>query len=115
MEAGLQGRLLLNAPEAEITELGDAYRKGGLKGLYAKNIEVVMRRAKAGGTGTPGLASTLTRLHCHVQDRDGAIMWLRTAADRLEDAPLLLKTPIFDFVRDDPRFRAIEARVFAQE
>jgi hypothetical protein len=89
--------------------------KGRPQGLYAKNIEVVLRRTKAGGTVTPGLASTLTGLYCHIQDRDGAITWLRTTTDRLEGAPLLLKTPIFDFVRDDPRFRAIEARVFAQE
>jgi hypothetical protein len=60
---------------------------------------------------SPLLASGLAQAYADMQERELTIKWLKEATDRDEDAPLLMKTHLFDFVRDDPRFQTILRRV----
>lgn len=39
--------------------------------------------------------------------------WLQAAFDRREEGPLGMNDPLYDFMRDDPRFKALHQRVFA--
>ena len=61
----------------------------------------------------PGVlfATAMTENYADLGDVEGTLHWLTEATDLDEDAPLLLKMRLFDFLRGDARFIAIEKRV----
>jgi TolB-like protein len=117
----LQGRLAESADarlhsydlggrsEAEVAAQRKAFRVGGLAAMKRKNFEQVY--AQTSPQKTPGAASTLALGYAEGRNRAATLHWLQIAADRIEDAPLLMKTHIFDFVRDDPQFQQLLHRV----
>jgi hypothetical protein len=59
-----------------------------------------------------GAASALAQAYADVgDDREQTLRWLERSTDLREDAPLLMKTALFDVVRGDPRFQALVRRV----
>jgi tetratricopeptide (TPR) repeat protein len=116
IEMRLQAALVGGAPEADVTALRRAFNDGGLPAFQRLSIVHTMRHAATGvdPAATAGLASSLAQGYADLHDREQTMKYLLESADKDEDAPLLMKTPLFDFVRDDPRFKALEARVFAQ-
>jgi hypothetical protein len=59
----------------------------------------------------PFSATNLADLYARLGDRDQTLFWLKKATDLHEDEPLVMMTHLFDFLRLDPEFIAIEKRV----
>ena len=62
-----------------------------------------------------GDAKILTRIgydhYARLSARERTLLWLTKATDLHEDEPLMMMTHLFDFLRPDQEFIAIEKRV----
>ena len=95
--------LLGSSPEdaaANATVLRQAFKKGGEKGLWQKDLELNLARLKF---GSPGVVAAVYAL---AGDKDRAFEWLDKAyAERDGESITYLKVdPAFKNLRDDPRF-----------
>jgi TolB-like protein len=110
VDARLRGQLISGTPEAEIVALRAAYRAGGLHAMKATSLERLLARLSV--QPMAGAASALAQAYADVgDDREQTLRWLERSTDLREDAPLLMKTALFDVVRGDPRFQALVRRV----
>lgn len=107
--------LLQGVSQAEVDGLRRAYRAGGMRGMNEKRIDDYLDQLKR--TGMPsspgaGIATRLGVLYARNGNRERALHWLNLAVDRREDAPLHFRSEqAFDFMRADPGFKALLARV----
>jgi DNA-binding winged helix-turn-helix (wHTH) protein/TolB-like protein/Tfp pilus assembly protein PilF len=116
MTERLKAREMGGVPVEEIEALREAYRTGGHAGELRKENEIVTARfADNKGTAARGPASTLCENYAHLHDRDRAIHWMEQAINRREEGPLGIRFPTYDFLRSDPRFVALERRVFGED
>lgn len=112
VEALLRYRTLAGTSVEDLALLRGAYADSGLRGYRLKEVEILRRQLKAGGTWPYGLATALAIAYATLGDRDATIEWLTRCADTLEDGALGMKQGReYDFVRDDPRFRALYQRL----
>jgi serine/threonine protein kinase/tetratricopeptide (TPR) repeat protein len=87
----------------------DAFRSAGPKGYWSKYLEFVNRAMKKGNMPP---ASLLARLNGELGNRDEAFKWLEKAYQNNEsDLTFLKVSPIWDKLRDDPRFADILRRL----
>ena len=86
----------------------DALRSGGPKGYWSKILEFMMQDIKK-GIDVP--ASERAAIYSQLGDRDEAFKWLEKAVENKEaDIPWLKVAPVWDNLRDDPRFAEILKR-----
>ena len=112
IEALLRYRTLAGTSAEDLALLRSAYADSGLRGYRLKEVEILRRQLKAGGTWPYGLATALAIGYATLGDRDATIEWLTRCADTLEDGALGMKQGReYDFVRDDPRFQALYKRL----
>jgi tetratricopeptide (TPR) repeat protein len=97
--------------ETEVNSLRAAYRAGGERALNRKRIDLLLAKLKPGTAMEFHFATDLAVAYARIADRDGTLLWLWKATDLKEDAPLLMKTHQFDFLRHDNEFIALERRV----
>lgn len=112
IEADLRSRLLAGAPAHELETLRAAYRDGGKPAYLRKENEFLRRRFEQGANAPKGLATSLARNFALLRDREQTLHWVTVASERQEEGPLYLNYRHYEFVRDDPRFKALYARVF---
>ena len=80
----------------------DALRSGGPKGYWSKILEYVMHDIKK-DENVPALQ--LAHIYAELGERDEAFKWLEKAyASKDTDLAYLKVSPIWDKLRDDPRF-----------
>lgn len=110
-----RGLLLQGVPQHQVDGLQQAYRRGGLDALRAKQIEQLLDElARSGSSAQPGagIATQLTWAYAEAGNRERTLYWLTKATDERDAAPLDAKVRSqFDFLRDDPAFKAILRRV----
>jgi tetratricopeptide (TPR) repeat protein len=113
VDAELRGRLLLGAPETEVDALGAAYRRGGMRAFDEERVALLLEQVKRGALSVPGMsaATQLGLVYAKLHDREHALEWLTRSVDRGEDGALHLRVPVYDFLRDDPQYQALAARV----
>jgi DNA-binding winged helix-turn-helix (wHTH) protein/tetratricopeptide (TPR) repeat protein len=101
VEAYQRAMRLLGKPEASTMAISDAYRNGGMAGVWTARIEM--------GIHLFSLDYEMAECHALFGDRDNALAALQRACD-LHDAflPLMRANPAFDSLRDDPRYVEIE-------
>jgi DNA-binding winged helix-turn-helix (wHTH) protein/TolB-like protein/tetratricopeptide (TPR) repeat protein len=108
----LRYRTLAGTSADDLTLLRSAMASGGVRGYRLQEVEILRRQLKAGGAWPYGLATALALGYAGLSDRDQTIEWLQRCADTLEDGALGMKQGReYDFVRDDPRFRALYRRL----
>jgi hypothetical protein len=92
--------------------LRQAFKKGGEKGLWQKDLEQMLATLKRpkGGFEEPGLVAAVYAL---AGDKDRAFEWLDKAyAERDGESITYLKVdPSFKNLRGDPRFAALLRRI----
>jgi TolB-like protein/Flp pilus assembly protein TadD len=110
VEKRFRSRLLGGESETEINMLRAVYRAGGQHAVYERLLGLSLAHAKPGPP--PVYFSTnLADLYARLGDREKTLFWLKKAMDLDEDAPLLMKTHLYDALRQDPEFIALEKRV----
>ena len=109
VNAWLYSQVLAGRPEAEVDAMRMAYKTGGWRGLYEKRLELLVAKNRA--TPLPELASDMCEVYAALEDRPQTLSWLKKAADLHEDAPLLMMTRQYDFLRQAPDFQALERKV----
>ena len=120
IEADLKAKQLAGDPADAIASQRDAYRRGGMTALLRQQNEMLLARlgtastSDAIGLSMYGAASALAVNFARMGDKDQTMRWLEAATERGEEGPLYLNFWHFDFLRDDPRFRALHARVFGE-
>ena len=110
-EFALRSLLVAGESEAEVDPLRSAFRTGGERAVYRKRLEVMLARTKPGEPRPPWFATSLADLYIRLKDRNKTLYWLKKATDLHEDEPLVMKTHLYDFLRRDPEFIALEKRV----
>jgi DNA-binding winged helix-turn-helix (wHTH) protein/TolB-like protein/tetratricopeptide (TPR) repeat protein len=100
-------------PAAEIDELRAAFEKGGMpEMLRAQARQLIDQDVKPTSSASYFMASNLSLAFGRLGDREQALRWLETAIDRREDAALLMLTsPAYDSIRDEPRFHRLLERL----
>jgi TolB-like protein len=87
----------------------DALKADGAKGYWSKALEFTMQDTKK-GENVPAL--TVARIYAELGQRDEAFKWLEKAFDNKETDLVYLKvSPIWDKLRDDPRFAEMLRRL----
>jgi serine/threonine protein kinase/Flp pilus assembly protein TadD len=82
--------------------LSDALKAGGPKGYWSKILEFTMQDMKK-GESVP--AFVLARIYSELGQRDEAFKWLQKSFENKETDLVYIKvSPIWDKLRDDPRF-----------
>jgi len=104
----LHGYLLGGTPEEEVAAQRAAFRTGGLTAIRRKNLEQYLAHRPL---DSPLAATGLAPIYAELGDREQTLHWLLVSADRDEDAPLLMKTHTYDFIRDDLQFKQLLHRV----
>lgn len=112
VESLLRYRTLAGTAPDDLTLLRKAWTDGGLREYRLKEVEILRRQLKAGGTWPYGLATALAIAYGTLGDREQTIEWLTRCADTLEDGALGMKQGReYDFIRDDPKFQALYKRL----
>jgi len=98
---------------AEATRLRQAFKKGGEKGAWQKNLELIRVTLKRPKDEPPGGVGVLASLYALTGDKDSAFEWLDKAfAERDGEEIALLKVdPSFKNLRGDPRFTDLLRRM----
>lgn len=108
----LRYRALVGTSVDDLTALRDAHARGGLRGYRLREIEMLRRQLRAGGTWPFGLATALATAYGAVGDRVETLQWLERCLNQKEDGALGMKVNReFDFLRDDPSFQSLMRRV----
>jgi serine/threonine protein kinase/Flp pilus assembly protein TadD len=85
-----------------------AFRTGGPKGYWQKNLEVTLKEHEQGGTGAFELASAYAR----IGDKQNALQWLQKSYEERDGNITLLKSyPDYKSLRGDQRFSALLKRI----
>lgn len=100
----------LGMSENSLTALRAAYQAGGMRGLYQKRLDLLLNKVQPGYLA-PFSATNLADAYAHLENREQTLFWLKKATDLHEDEPLVMMTHLFDFLRQDPEFIALEKRV----
>jgi len=99
----------------KITKLKEAYEKGGWEGYRRMRREIRIEELNAQQAKDPnGYVRAMDYAFAYAwgKDKDKTIEYLNKAYDERERQLLLLKVnKIWDFVRDDPRFKELVKRV----
>jgi hypothetical protein len=97
--------------ETGVNALRAAYRAGGLRALNQKRLALLIAKVKPGAQLAPHFATDVADVYARPGDRQGTLVWLKKATDLHEDETLLMMTHMFDFLRLDREFIALEKRV----
>jgi len=101
--SGAAGWLVPNDAEA------GAYPKGGMPAVVRRELDDFLKQ-KAGGTYVDPVSIALC--YAALKDKDQTLHWLEAAlADRSDGLEEFSDQPAFDFVRSEPRWRAIRAKM----
>jgi DNA-binding winged helix-turn-helix (wHTH) protein/TolB-like protein/tetratricopeptide (TPR) repeat protein len=112
IKALMRYRTLAGTSPADLALLEHAWDNRGLRGYRLQEVDILRRQLKAGGTWPYGLATALAIAYATLGDKEETIAWLTRCVETLEDGALGMKqSHDYDFVRDDPRFRALYKRI----
>ena len=96
------------APPEIAEELRTAFRTAGWQGFLDKQLELQSKRPR----NEPPAPWFLANHYARMGRKDEAFMWLNRSIDAGEMGNLQLKIdPLFDVLRDDPRYPALLARI----
>jgi TolB-like protein/DNA-binding winged helix-turn-helix (wHTH) protein len=109
IELLLRGRQVANAPAADITRIRETYATEGFAGL--RRFDIAQGEAAELAQQGASRAPTLAQQYAEEGNSAAALKWIGVSFGRRDDGPLYLRSRAFDFMRDDPRFKAFEARV----
>jgi serine/threonine-protein kinase len=83
------------------------FAEGGFPGTMRRAADALAARAVNGGRWAIGVAS----LYAYAGEKDRALDWLERAYEERDPNLPYLRTPDFDCLRDEPRFRALARRL----
>ena len=99
-------------PGADSAVLLKAWKTGGEKGLWQKNLELTLKEREQAGTRYSS-AAELADAYARVGDKDKAFEWLEKAYREREgqNIALLKYDPTYKNLRGDPRFISLVKRL----
>ena len=94
-----------------VAALREAYRVGGERGIWQKQIELAEKQQKS----DPDFPFFMAEAYTHLGEKDQAIAWLNKAADEKHPAiPAINYDPDYESLRSDPRFAELVRRIAAK-
>jgi tetratricopeptide (TPR) repeat protein len=92
-------------PEAK-QRIREVFARGGMRAVFAQELESLLKGNESERTVD---ALAISRLYCQLGDRESALSWLDRAMNgpRYFWQPYLNVDPLYDPLRDDPRFKEI--------
>ena len=96
------------ASEEDIAGLADAYATSGSKGYWGWLLAYWTERANRGEFVDPALFS---KYHAQLGEKERAFEWLQKAYEERENLVYLKVDPLWDPLRDDPRFTDLLQRM----
>jgi len=101
------------AYQPEVTRSAEnVFKREGSRGVFNWRVQDQLHDGKsAEGRGLEAL--TIGRSYCRVGDHEQALKWLAIAAEKPQSflTPYLSVDPLYDPLRDDPRFKEILTRI----
>ncbi|HKP70966.1 MAG TPA: winged helix-turn-helix domain-containing protein [Pyrinomonadaceae bacterium] len=96
-------------PHKHEQDLRDAFASGGWEGYQRKILSEIARQLGPSGQPSP---ERMTETYVRLRDKDNAFLWLNKLFDRRDISILQFKIePAYDFLRDDPRYAQLLARI----
>lgn len=111
----LRSKLLAGERAEDVEAMRAAFQQGGKAAYLRKQNELLQGRFDRGAESPKGLATSIATNFAELGDREQTLHWLGVSMTRGEEGPLYLNYAYYDFVRADPRFQAIYARVFGSQ
>jgi TolB-like protein/DNA-binding winged helix-turn-helix (wHTH) protein/Flp pilus assembly protein TadD len=109
LEEYLKAKALNGESPKRIAALRKAYEKKGLKGVYQKELDEVLKKRASGGYYSP---IHLAQLYILLDQKEAAFKWLEIAyADHSAEMVIVKPWPLFDPLRSDPRFADLMRRI----
>lgn len=108
VEVRLKAKTLNDAPPDLVEGFRQAYANGGIKAYWQKELARALELKRQGRGGVYSLA----RIYIELGDKDKAFAALDDAVTARHSLMVFLKkAPVYDPLRDDPRFSALLAKV----
>jgi TolB-like protein len=103
--AYLKSKELTGASPNELDTYRSAYRESGIRGYWQLEL-------KAAEKAAPVSVCWITRFYAHLGDRERTLEFLNRSLEQHCSGPhTVIADPIFDSLRDDPRFKAVMAQL----
>jgi TolB-like protein/DNA-binding winged helix-turn-helix (wHTH) protein/Tfp pilus assembly protein PilF len=108
IELRLKAMSAVGFDAATIASLREAYAASGWRGFWQKELARALARAPR----RPTMYYVTARMYARLGEHDRAMEWLEKAyAERADHLVMLKVDPIFDRLRDDPRYQDLMRRV----
>jgi TolB-like protein/DNA-binding winged helix-turn-helix (wHTH) protein len=112
-EEYLKAMALNGESAARLAMLRKAYQEKGLKGIYQKELEEVLKKRASGGYYSP---VHMAQLYILLDQKEAAFKWLEIAyRDHSAQMVIIKAWPLFDPLRSDPRFADLLRRIGLSE
>jgi DNA-binding winged helix-turn-helix (wHTH) protein/TolB-like protein/Tfp pilus assembly protein PilF len=94
----------------------DLFRRQGLRGVLNQKLDAYLHDAKSDNDSRSQLALTIGGWYCRLGDNENALKWLAIAAEKPQSflTPYVTVDPLYDPLRQDPRFKEILTRIGVQ-
>ncbi len=113
LEEYLKAKALNGESAARIAALRKAYGEKGLKGIYQKELEEILKKRASGAYYSP---IHLAQMYVLLDQKESAFKWLEIAyADHSAEMVIIIAWPLFDPLRSDPRFADLLRRIGLSE
>ena len=109
VEEYLKAKALNGESATRIAALRKACEEKGLKGVYQKELEELLKKRASGGYYS---SLHLAELYTLLEQKEAAFKWLEIAyADHSAEMVIIKAWPVFDPLRSDPRFADLLRRI----
>ena len=99
-------------PKEKEAEFRRAFEADGWRGILQKQLEEVQKNTAEAGEESP---SSMADIYARMGEKDKAFYWLEKVFDTRDPAVLQFKVePIYDSLRDDPRYPELVRRIGLQ-
>ncbi|MBS1792530.1 MAG: winged helix-turn-helix domain-containing protein [Acidobacteria bacterium] len=99
---------LIGEPDDSVTEVREAFRRGGLRGFWEKRLEQIQTRPYLKNFPPVSVAV----VYAEIGDREKALEWLERGYVQRDRYLVSAKNyPWFDFLHGEPRFQALLRRI----
>ena len=100
--------------EAEIQEAKDVYKKGGLDGLWRKDLERRLARMKTRLKEDKNAYikyRNIARGYARLKDKEKTLEYLNKAYQQREGLVSLKRLPMYNFLKDEPEFQELLKKI----
>ena len=104
----VQIKNIVSSGTSDLTQLDDIFRNSGIKGAITWFIEWLLVNESKGSLDITSINYRVASLYAIMEDKEKTFWYLeKVMREGEENVPRINSNPDFDFIRDDPRFKAL--------